>query len=106
MRFYHGKPYQKRFRQRIWQHRWTLWHMIKNLPMIWSAKNHFTHEGVSVATQLEKIPLHPAQPLEQLAAGTTSNTVFADVPEQYLPAEKKVIPVKLRARPDKVRAAA
>jgi len=101
MRFYHGKPYQRRFRKRIWQHRWTLWHMIKNLPMLLRAKNHFTHEGVSVATQLEKIPLHPAQPREKLAAGTTSNTVYADVPEQYLPAEKKVIPVRLRARPDK-----
>jgi hypothetical protein len=75
--------------------------MIKNLPMLLRAKNHFTHEGVSVATQLEKIPLHPAQPLEKLAAGTTSNTVYADVPEQYLPADRKVIPVRLRARPDK-----
>jgi radical SAM superfamily enzyme YgiQ (UPF0313 family) len=107
MRFYKSKQYERRFRGRIWQHRWTLWHMIKHVPMLIRAKTHFTHEGVSVATQLEKIPLHPAQPREPLAAGTTSNTVFADVPEQYLPAEKKVIPVRLRARPDKpARAAA
>jgi len=59
---------------------------------------------VSVATQLEQIPLHPAQPREQLAAGTTSNTVYADVPEQYLPESKKVIPVHLRARPDRAAA--
>lgn len=65
------------------------------------ARSHFTHEGVSVATQLEEIPPHPAQPLEPLAADTTSHTVFADVPGKYLPADKRIIPVKLRARPDK-----
>jgi anaerobic magnesium-protoporphyrin IX monomethyl ester cyclase len=100
-RFYTSKQYHKRFAKRLWQHRWTFWHMLKHLPMLLKAKSHFTHEGVSVATQLEEIPLHPAQPLIPLAAGTTSNTVFADVPEQYLPADKKIIPVKLRARPDK-----
>jgi radical SAM superfamily enzyme YgiQ (UPF0313 family) len=100
-RYYKSKQYQRRFRQRIWQHRWTLWHIVKHLPTLLRAKAHFTHEGVSVATQLEQIPLHAAQPREQLAAGTTSNTVYADVPEQYLPESKKVIPVKLRARPDR-----
>ncbi|HXX10747.1 MAG TPA: radical SAM protein, partial [Burkholderiales bacterium] len=103
-RYYKSKQYQRRFRQRIWQHRWTLWHIIKHLPTLLRAKAHFTHEGVSVATQLEQIPLHPAQPREQLAAGTTSNTVYADVPEQYLPESKKVIPVHLRARPDRAAA--
>lgn len=103
-RYYKSKQYQRRFRQRIWQHRWTLWHIVKHLPTLMRAKAHFTHEGVSVATQLEEMPLHPAQPREQLAAGTTSNTVYADVPEQYLPENKKVIPVKLRARPDRAAA--
>jgi hypothetical protein len=65
------------------------------------AKAHFTHEGVSVGTQLEKMPLHPAQPLVPLAAGTTSNTVYAQVDEKYLPEHKKIIPVKLRGVPDK-----
>jgi radical SAM superfamily enzyme YgiQ (UPF0313 family) len=100
-RFYKSKQYQRRFARRIWQHRWTLWHIVKHLPTLLKAKAHFTHEGVSVGTQLEKMPLHPAQPREQLAAGTTSNTVYADVPEQYLPEDKKVIPVRLRGRPDK-----
>jgi len=103
-RYYKSKQYQTRFRKRIWQHRWTLWHIVKHLPTLLRAKAHFTHEGVSVATQLEQIPLHPAQPRKQLAAGTTSNTVYADVPEQYLPENKKVIPVKLRARPDRAAA--
>ncbi|MFN0304440.1 MAG: B12-binding domain-containing radical SAM protein [Burkholderiales bacterium] len=101
MRFYKSKQYHRRFAKRLWQHRWTFWHMAKHLPMLLRAKSHFTHEGVSVATQLEEIPLHPAQPPIPLAAGTTSNTVYADVPEQFLPANKKIIPVKLRSRPDK-----
>ncbi|HZR68536.1 MAG TPA: radical SAM protein [Burkholderiales bacterium] len=101
LRFYKSKNYERRFRKRLWQHRWTLWHIVKHLPTLLRAKTHFTHEGVSVATQLEMIPLHPAQPTVPLAAGTTSNTAFANVPEQYLPEDKKVIPVKLRARPDK-----
>jgi magnesium-protoporphyrin IX monomethyl ester (oxidative) cyclase len=106
-RFYRGKQYQTRFRKRIWEHRWTLWHIVKHLPTLLKAKAHFTHEGVSVGTQLEKMPLHPAQPRVPLAAGTTSNTVYADVDEKYLPEEKKVIPVHLRAKPDKpARAAA
>ena len=103
-RYYKSKQYERRFRQRIWQHRWTLWHIVKHLPTLLRAKAHFTHEGVSVATQLEEMPLHQAQPREQLAAGTTSNTVYADVPEQYLPEDKKVIPVRLRARPDRAAA--
>jgi anaerobic magnesium-protoporphyrin IX monomethyl ester cyclase len=107
MRFYHGKQYQNRFRKRLWQHRWTFWHMLKHLGMVWSAKTHFTHEGVSVATQLEKIPFHPAQPPLPLAAGTTSHTSYAHVDEQYLPQDKKVIPVRVLARgPKKDRVAA
>ena len=106
LRFYKSKNYERRFRKRLWQHRWTLWHIVKHLPTLLRAKTHFTHEGVSVATQLEMIPLHPAQPTVPLAAGTTSNTAFANVPEQYLPEDKKVIPVKLRARPDKPERAA
>jgi hypothetical protein len=95
-RFYQGKPYQTRFRKRLWEHRWTLWHLAKNLPMLMKAKTHFTHEGVSVATQLEKIPLHECQPKQRLAAGTTSNTVFEDVPLQFLPPERRTQAVEAR----------
>ncbi len=95
-RFYQSKSYQKRFRKRLWEHRWTLWHLLKNLPSLLRARTHFTHEGVSVATQLEKIPLHPAQPQQRLVAGTTSNTVFEDVPLQYLPPERRSQAVEAR----------
>jgi anaerobic magnesium-protoporphyrin IX monomethyl ester cyclase len=98
LRFYKSKSYERRFRKRLWQHRWTLWHMIKHLPMLIKAKTHFTHEGVSVATQLEKIPFHPAQPPMPLAAGTTSHTSYAHVDEQFLPEGKKVILVKAKDR--------
>jgi radical SAM superfamily enzyme YgiQ (UPF0313 family) len=106
LRFYKSKAYERRFRRRLWQHRWTLWHIVKHLPTLIKAKTHFTHEGVSVATQLEMIPLHPAQPTVPLAAGTTSHTAFANVPEQFLPSDKKVIPVRQKSRPDKPERAA
>lgn len=106
LRFYKSKNYERRFRKRLWQHRWTLWHIVKHLPTLLRAKTHFTHEGVSVATQLEMIPLHPAQPTVPLAAGTTSHTAFANVPEQFLPSDKKVIPVRQKSRPDKPERAA
>ena len=73
-----------------------MWHLAKNLPMLLRARTHFTNEGVSVATQLEKIPLHPAQPNQRLLAGTTSNTVFEDVPLQYLPPERRGAAVEAR----------
>ena len=43
MRFYKGKQYHRRFAKRLWQHRWTFWHMAKHLPMLLRAKSHFTH---------------------------------------------------------------
>jgi anaerobic magnesium-protoporphyrin IX monomethyl ester cyclase len=98
LRFYKGKSYERRFRKRLWQHRWTLWHIVRHLPMLLKAKTHFTHEGVSVATQLEKMPLHPAQPPMPLAAGTTSHTSYAHVDEQFLPEGKKVILLKAKDR--------
>lgn len=31
-RFYDSKAYRRRFAGRLWQHRWSLWHVLKHLP--------------------------------------------------------------------------
>lgn len=86
-RFYRGKQYQKRFRARIWEHKWTLWHLFKNLPSMLAAQRYFksSHEKPDML-DFKKIPLHPAQP-KRLTAGTTSKTVFEDIDKKYVPAE-------------------
>ncbi len=43
-RFYTDPNWRKRFRKRIWQHRRSLWHILKNLPAMLSAKNTFEPE--------------------------------------------------------------
>lgn len=40
-RFYTGRAWIKKFRKRIWQHRHSLWHMVKNLPDFLAAKSQF-----------------------------------------------------------------
>ena len=33
-RFYESKGYRRRFAGRLWEHRWSLWHVVKHLPQI------------------------------------------------------------------------
>jgi anaerobic magnesium-protoporphyrin IX monomethyl ester cyclase len=40
-RFYSSPGWRKKFRRRIWQHRWSIWHMISHLPDFIAAKNNF-----------------------------------------------------------------
>jgi magnesium-protoporphyrin IX monomethyl ester (oxidative) cyclase len=40
-RFYASRSWRQRFVRRLWQHRWSLWHLIKNLPAFWSARQTF-----------------------------------------------------------------
>lgn len=40
-RFYTHKAWIKKFRKRIWQHRYSLWHIVKNLPDFLAAKSQF-----------------------------------------------------------------
>ncbi|MFO7570611.1 MAG: radical SAM protein [Smithellaceae bacterium] len=40
-RFYSDPGWRKRFRKRIWQHRKSLWYLVRHLPSFWSAKNQF-----------------------------------------------------------------
>ncbi|MDD5722851.1 MAG: radical SAM protein [Syntrophales bacterium] len=40
-RFYSDPVWRKRFGKRIWQHRWSLWHLIRHLPSFLGAKRAF-----------------------------------------------------------------
>jgi len=43
-RFYSDPAWRRRFRRRIWQHRKSLFYLIRHLPSFWQAKNQFEPE--------------------------------------------------------------
>lgn len=59
-RFYKSKAYQRRFGRRIWEHRWSLWHLIRHLPMVWAAKRYFTSKQKGDGKAYAR---HPRQPV-------------------------------------------
>ena len=59
-RFYKSKSYQRRFSRRLWEHRWSLWHLVRHLPMVWAAKRYFTAKRVGAAKPYDR---HPRQPV-------------------------------------------
>jgi radical SAM superfamily enzyme YgiQ (UPF0313 family) len=62
LRFYRSERYRRRFARRLWQHRWSLWHLAKNARRVLLAKRYFdmTQEHLE-STRLE-FPVHPRQP--------------------------------------------
>ncbi len=58
-RFYDSRGYRRRFARRLWQHRWSLWHVVKNLPAIMAAARYFGTRGEQPGSTL---PAHPRQP--------------------------------------------
>lgn len=62
-RFYRSKPFQRRFARRLWQHRWSLWHLLRHLPRAIGARRYFDkHHVEQGASQLE-FQRHPRQPV-------------------------------------------
>ncbi|HJV38645.1 MAG TPA: radical SAM protein [Geothrix sp.] len=59
-RFYKSKAYQRRFGRRVWEHRWSLWHLLRHLPRVWAAKRYFTSKAPGSATAYDR---HPRQPV-------------------------------------------
>ncbi|MHB8875088.1 MAG: B12-binding domain-containing radical SAM protein [Myxococcaceae bacterium] len=60
--YYQSKKYRRRFGKRVWEHRWSLWHMFKNLFGFLGAKKYFTPDQKQLTATNEWPPLHPAQP--------------------------------------------
>jgi magnesium-protoporphyrin IX monomethyl ester (oxidative) cyclase len=59
-RFYKSKAYQRRFGRRLWEHRWSLWHMLRHLPMVWAAQRYFASKGTGGTLPYDR---HPRQPV-------------------------------------------
>ncbi len=77
-RYYSSRQYAKRFKKRLWQHRWTLWHVVKHLPEVLAARRHFSpnkHKQLAAGADTFIEP-HACQPKVKLAGGTTSSTSF------------------------------
>jgi magnesium-protoporphyrin IX monomethyl ester (oxidative) cyclase len=62
MRFYHSKAYHRRFSKNLWQHRWSLWHLIKNLPRVVQAGRYFHANRERLEAIKQNFALHPRQP--------------------------------------------
>jgi magnesium-protoporphyrin IX monomethyl ester (oxidative) cyclase len=62
-RFYDSRGYRRRFSRRLWQHRWSLWHVVKNLPTIVQAARYFSANREQLERAARDFPLHPRQPV-------------------------------------------
>ena len=61
-RFYNSRGYRRRFARRLWQHRWSLWHVVRHLPRIIQAARYFSANKADLERQGRHFPPHPRQP--------------------------------------------
>lgn len=61
-RFYQGKHYQRLLWRRLWEHRWSLWHVLSHLPAFLYAWSQFKPRRKLRSQTHEWPALHPAQP--------------------------------------------
>ncbi|WP_243302391.1 B12-binding domain-containing radical SAM protein [Geothrix oryzisoli] len=59
-RFYSSQGYRHRFGRRLWEHRWSLWHLLRHLPQALAAKRYFGSKGDAGAGTYTR---HPRQPV-------------------------------------------
>jgi anaerobic magnesium-protoporphyrin IX monomethyl ester cyclase len=62
LRFYNSIHYRRTFARRLWQHRWSLLHLIKNLPRVIQAKRYFNANQKQLEAIKQNFPKHPRQP--------------------------------------------
>ena len=62
-RFYESRAYGRRFIRRLWQHRWSLWHLVRNLPRVVQAARYFSANKAQLEAMKRDFPLHPRQPV-------------------------------------------
>jgi anaerobic magnesium-protoporphyrin IX monomethyl ester cyclase len=89
-RFYDSKAYRRRFARRLWQHRWSLWHLLRNLPRVIQAARYFSANKAQLEAQKRDFALHPRQP---------QNLQPYLSPELQADAIAAMSPVKLSRRP-------
>jgi anaerobic magnesium-protoporphyrin IX monomethyl ester cyclase len=61
-RFYDSKAYRRRFAGRLWEHRWSLLHLIRNLPQAFRAARYFKANHLRLEAMKEDFDRHPRQP--------------------------------------------
>jgi anaerobic magnesium-protoporphyrin IX monomethyl ester cyclase len=61
-RFYHGKSYLRRFARRLWDHRWSLWHVLSHGFQTVQAGRYFNASKKKLASIVSDFPRHPRQP--------------------------------------------
>ena len=62
-RFYNSQRYHRRFVQRLWEHRWSLWHLVKNLHRTIQAARYFKANRATLDKAKVDFPHHPRQPV-------------------------------------------
>ncbi len=62
-RYYDSKPYRRRFAQRLWQHRWSLWHVVRHLPQTIAAARYFSSNREQLERAKREFNRHPRQPV-------------------------------------------
>ncbi|GAB2890385.1 radical SAM protein [Uliginosibacterium flavum] len=83
-RFYQSTAYRQRFAKRLWQHRWSLWHLITHLPKVFQAVHYFHANKAELERMKTDFQLHPRQPLglhASLSAELKADAVAAIAPE-------------------------
>ena len=61
-RYYRSRQYGRRFMRNLWQHRWSLWHLVKNIPTVIHAQRYFHANQKQLEALKQNFPLHPRQP--------------------------------------------
>ena len=61
-RFYDSKGYRRRFARRLREHRWSLWHLVRNLPRAIKAARYFSANRAQLEAARRDFPTHPRQP--------------------------------------------
>lgn len=89
-RFYDSKGYRRRFAKRLWQHRWSLWHILKHLPQTIAAARYFSANKEQLEQAKREFQRHPRQPVGM-------RPVLS--PELQADAIASMSPVKVSRRP-------
>ena len=88
-RFYDSRGYHRRFARHLWAHRWSLWHILKNLPRTVQAARYFNANKAQLDAARRDFPLHPRQPRNlppSLSPELRADAVAAMAPIAPIPA--------------------
>ncbi len=96
-RFYDSDGYRRRFAKRLWQHRWSLWHILRHLPQTIAAARYFSANKEQLEQAKREFQRHPRQPVGM-------RPVLS--PELQADAIAAMSPVKVSRRPKTAVAAA